>query len=73
MTDKIKGKTIDEINQMIAEAEMEARAKQEEYFAEQWGLLQEEIAEQEQIRQYEDQQFGRLVMEDEHFNKGWIN
>lgn len=78
---KIKGKTIDEINIMLAEAsagELEAR---QAFFDEQWELLKEEIAAQEEAEidlaseRAADLEWGRFVMENDldysDVSKGW--
>lgn len=70
---KINGKTIEEINQMLQEAFEEDYARKQKLFDQQWELLKEEIARQEEeqiVRQWEDQEFGRLDLEDYHFGAG---
>jgi len=68
---KIKGKTIDEINQMFQEASESLEAERQKFFDEQWEQLKDEIAQQEeqQIQRAEDLEWGRMVME----NEGMVN
>jgi DNA-binding transcriptional MerR regulator len=65
---KIKGKTIDEINQMFQEASESLEVERQKFFDEQWEQLKEEIAQQEeqqQIQRAEDLDWGRRVMEED--------
>ena len=64
---KIKGKTIDEINQMFQEASAGLESERQKFFDEQWEQLKEEIAQQEeqQIQHAEDLEWGRRVMEED--------
>ena len=68
---KIKGKTIDEINQMFQEASESLEAERQKFFDEQWEQLKEEIAQQEeqQIQRAEDLEWGRMVMENDNLEK----
>jgi len=68
---KIKGKTIDEINQMFQEAFESLEAERQKFFDEQWEQLKEEIAQQEeqQIQRAEDLEWGRMVMENDNLEK----
>jgi DNA-binding transcriptional MerR regulator len=68
---KIKGKTIDEINQMFQEASAGLEAERQKFFDEQWEQLKEEIAQQEeqQIQRAEDLEWGRMVMENDNLEK----
>ena len=68
---KIKGKTIDEINQMFQEASEGLKQERRKFFDEQWELLKEEIARQEeqQLQYAADLEWGRLVMENDNIEK----
>ena len=68
---KIKGKTIDEINQMFQEASESLEIERQKFFDEQWEQLKEEIARQEeqQIQRAEDLEWGRMVMENDNLEK----
>jgi len=68
---KIKGKTIDEINQMFQEASESLEVERQKFFDEQWEQLKEEIAQQEeqQIQRAEDLEWGRMVMENDNLEK----
>lgn len=68
---KIKGKTIDEINQMFQEASESLEAERQKFFDEQWEQLKEEIAQQEeqQIQRAEDLEWGRMVMTNDNLDK----
>ena len=68
---KIKGKTIDEINQMFREASESLEVERQKFFDEQWEQLKEEIAQQEeqQIQRAEDLEWGRMVMENDNIEK----
>jgi DNA-binding transcriptional MerR regulator len=68
---KIKGKSIDEINQMFQEASEGLKQERQKFFDEQWELLKEEIARQEeqQLQYAADLEWGRLVMENDNIEK----
>ena len=68
---KIKGKSIDEINQMFQEASEGLNQERQKFFDEQWELLKEEIARQEeqQLQYAADLEWGRLVMENDNIEK----
>ena len=68
---KIKGKTIDEINQMFQEASESLEVERQKFFDEQWEQLKEEIAQQEeqQIQHAEDLEWGLMVMENDNLEK----
>lgn len=68
---KIKSKTIDEINQMFQEASESLEVERQKFFDEQWEQLKEEIAQQEeqQIQRAEDLEWGRMVMTNDNLDK----
>lgn len=68
---KIKDKTIDEINQMFQEASESLEVERQKFFDEQWEQLKEQIAQQEeqQIQRAEDLEWGRMVMENDNLDK----
>ena len=68
---KIKGKSIDEINQMFQEASEGLNQERQKFFDEQWEQLKEEIAKQEeqQLQYAADLEWGRLVIENDNLEK----
>ena len=70
--EKIKGKTLDEINNMFREASEGVAQERQKYFDEQWESLKKEIAQQEidqQVKRAEDLEWGRLTMENDIMEK----